>query len=295
MELLEFAPKTAKSFLLPAEEIVLCPIGDIQYGSPGAEIGRLKEHLRWCENLRKEGKEVYYVGMGDYIDADSPSNRARLKAIWGSNYDSTNAAILRGRAEYLKDVQRILAPTKGHWIGLLSGHHYADFEDGTNADSRLCQYLEAPYLGTSAMIHLRFKLRGASSVTCKIWLHHGEGSGQSVAAPINKVMQRAVPYWFAHLYLMGHYHSKSTQPIPWIDTEVGPNGDVVMKGMTRYIVSTGGWLAGYAANAKDAYGLPHGNYVEKAMLAPHTLGAPIIFIRPRENGGKKRIDINVSV
>jgi len=296
VELYEFAPKTAASILLPDQEVILCPIGDIQLGSPGCEVDRLKAHIAWAEGLRKQGKSVYYLGMGDYIDADSPSNRKRIKALWGDMYDSTRASIIKGREVYLEEVKKILAPTVGHWIGLLSGHHIAEFEDGTNGDSRLAQFLKTKYLGSSTMLHLRF--RGGNlnrGVTCKIWAHHGEGSGQSITAPINKVMQRAVPYWFANLYLIGHYHSKATQPIPWIESTTGPGGEVKLKGTTRYIVSTGGWLAGYAENSKGAFGLPEGNYIEKAMLAPHTLGAPVIFIRPKRTSSEVRIDLNVSV
>lgn len=295
MELYEFAPKTGASILLPEKEIILCPIGDIQLGSPGCEVDRLKRHIAWAEDLRKQGRSVYYIGMGDYIDADSPSNRKRMQAMWGEMYDSTRATVLAGRAHYLEEVKKLLKPTVGHWIGLLSGHHYSEFEDGTNADSRLAQYLQTKYLGRSTMLHLRFKGRGYHGVTCKIWAHHGEGSGQSVAAAINKVMQRAVPYWFANLYLMGHYHSKGTQPIPWIESTTGKDGEVKLQGTTRYIVSTGGWLAGYAENSKNVFGLPEGNYIEKAMLAPHTLGAPVIFIRPKKTKNGVRIDLNVSV
>src|SRR5574341_286203 len=296
MELVEFVPQTAPSFLLPAEEVILCPIGDIQYGSPGCEVARLKRHIAWAEGLRKEGKKVYYLGMGDYVDVASPSNRKRLLSVMGSLYDSTKEAINVGAEMHLKKVQRILAPTKGYWLGLLSGHHLWEFPDGTNTDSRLAQFLETNYLGSSTIIHLRFQYRNKNkSAVCKIWAHHGEGSGQTVTAAINKVMQRAVPYWFANLYLVGHYHSKSTQPIPWIDTQTTPEGLVQMKSITRYIVATGSWLGGYATGTKGATGLAEGNYVEKGMLAPHTLGAPIIFIRPRQSGGRLRIDLNVSV
>jgi len=295
MELFEFAPKTAASILLPDQEIILCPIGDIQYGSPGCEVDRLKAHIAWAEGLRKQGKSVYYIGMGDYTDADSPSNRKRIVAIWGDLYDSTRAAIIKGREVYLEEVKKLLAPTVGHWIGLLSGHHIAEFEDGTNGDSRLAQFLKTKYLGSSTMLHLRFKGRGYDGAVCKIWAHHGEGSGQSVSAGINKVMQRAVPYWFANLYLMGHFHSVDAKPIPWIESVTGPGGEVHLKGTKRFIVVTGGWLAGYAEGSKDAFGLPVGNYIEKAMLAPHTLGAPVIFIRPKRDRHGVRIDLNVSV
>ncbi len=300
MELREFAPTVGKSLLLPHKEIVLCPLGDIQLGSPGCKIDRLKKHIAWAEGLRAKGAEVYYVGMGDYVDVASPSNRKILKKAFVDLYDSTKILFDEAANRLLEDLEKVLAPTKGHWIGLLSGHHLYEFEDGTNTDTRLAQFLETTYLGNSALVHLRFgKTSKSSSATAKLWLHHGQGGGQTVTAAINKVMQRAVPYWMANLYMIGHYHTKQAVPIPWIDSYVTKDGDVKLTGMTRYIVCTGGWLAGYEENTHDGNKVAKGNYIENAMLAPHTLGAPVIFIRPvreRKDGySTTRIDINVSV
>lgn len=301
MELREFTPKVGKSIVLPStKEVVLVPLGDIQLGAPGCKLDRLKKHIKWAEGLRAAGAEVLYVGMGDYIDVVSPSNRKILKKAFVDLYDSAKLMFDDAADRLLKDLQKVLAPTKGHWIGLLSGHHLYEFEDGTNSDTRLAQFLETTYLGDSAMLHLRFgKSSSAGAATCKIWLHHGQGGGQGVAAALNKIMQRAVPYWMANLYMIGHYHTKQAIPIPWIDSYVDKQGEVRLTGTTRYLVCTGGWLAGYEEGTTDGAKVAKGNYIEKAMLSPHTLGAPVIYIRPvrerKDGASTTRIDINVSV
>ena len=281
MELREFTPKVGKSLLLPYKEIVLCPLGDIQLGSPGCKIDRLKKHIAWAEGLRAKGAEVYYVGMGDYVDVASPSNRKILKKAFVDLYDSTKLMFDDAAERLLGDLQKVLKPTVGHWIGLLSGHHLYEFEDGTNTDTRLAQFLETTYLGDSAMVHRRVGKTGSSSAAnAKLWLHHGQGGGQTVTAAINKIMRSAVPYWMANLYMIGHYHTKQAIPIPWIESYTAKDGSVRLTGTTRYLVCTGGWLAGYEEGTTDGNRVAKGNYIEKAMLSPHTLGAPVIFIRP---------------
>lgn len=296
MELTSYEPETAPSFLLPnMDEMVLLPIGDVQYGSPGCELDRFKRHIDWALGLMDRGIKVKFIGMGDYIDVASPSNRKLIKQFRTQAYDSVNMMIDEAAERHLDVMKKILEPTKGHWLGLLRGHHVWEFENGIDTDSMLAEFLETKYLGRCAMVHLRFEDPVQKySATCKIWAHHGEGGGQSISAPISKVMQRAVPYWFAHLYLMGHYHSKGTQPLPWVDSYCKRNGEVILTGTTRYIVSTGGFLGGYAVGGRTRAGMPAAGYIEDAMLAPNTLGAPAIFIRPRRSHGRPTIDINVS-
>lgn len=300
MEILTLTPDTAPSFLLPMEETILCPLGDIQYGAPGCEVERLERHIDWAEGLRAQGKQVYYIGMGDYVDVASPSNRGKLRSVRGDLYDSVNNMMEEAAQRNLEQVQELLAPTKGYWFGLLSGHHYWEFPDGTNTDSRLAQFLETNYLGTCAYLHLRYgnTSNGRARTVCKIWAHHGEGGGQTVSSAINKLMQRVVPYWEANLYLMGHYHTKDAKPIPWVYSNTGHDGEAVLRGTTRYMVITGGFLSGYTTGSKGTAGLPESTYVEKKLLAPQTLGAPVIFIRPHrmgENNNFVSIDINVSI
>lgn len=294
MELVSFAPETAPSLLLPEKEILLLPIGDIQYGTPGCDMDRLKRHIKWGESMRAKGHSVYYVGLGDYSDLISPSNRKLVKQMKINAYDSLKSMMDDAAMENLEVMKKVLKPTVGKWIGMVSGHHYWEFEDGMNTDFMLARYLETPYLGRCALIHLRFNQNKWTS-TAKIWLHHGQGGGQTASAPINKVMRNAVPFWMAHLYLIGHYHSKSTQPIPWIDSVCDQDGKVRMIGTTRYIVSCGGFLGGYAAEGRNAAGVAIPNYIEEAMLSPNTLGAPVIFIRPVRKSGIPTIDLNVLV
>ncbi len=94
--------------------------------------------------------------------------------------------------------------------------------------------------------------------------------------------------FFADVYLMGHQSKLGVTKVPWI-TQNGSRTN----GINRYIVATGGFMEGYQVGSKDAFGEPAGSYVEKKMLVPVALGAPLIMLRPVFS--ESRVDINVSI
>ena len=297
MELASFVPQTVKSHWLPFDEVRILPIGDIQYGAP-CDIERLKRYIAWGNK-----QKVYYVGMGDYVDCASPSNRKILSSVRGSLYDSVRVMMDDQVGVYVEELLSILKPTKGRWLGLLRGHHTWEFEDGTTTESRIAERLKCPMLGDCAELILRFHkrhefsgVRGRGSMTknltTKIWLHHGTGGGNTEGAAFNRLSQ-ITRTMFANIYMMGHTHQKGVKPIPWIDFNLGSSGKVRSVGTTRYLVLSGSWLRAYDTNSQDARGYPAGSYVEKRMLNPIALGAPLIMLRPVWNA--RRVDINVSV
>src|SRR5438034_3912232 len=115
------------------DEILLMPIGDIQYAGDDKQIalGMLKRHIAWGVE-----HNAYFLGMGDYTDAFRPSNRQRLRAA--ALYDTANAVIDQ-RAQALVDelYEKALKPSRGRWLGLLEGHHYHQFAAGMTTDMLL--------------------------------------------------------------------------------------------------------------------------------------------------------------
>jgi hypothetical protein len=302
MELVSYEPETSPSILLPGtDEIIIVPIGDVQYGAPGCDMKRLKKHITWAEGLRERGHEVYYIGMGDYYDVMSPSNRKAMSRARVDLYDSALLTIDKGVKELEGHIERILEPTGGHWLGLLTGHHLYQYGNGETTDTHLADFLGTRLLGHCSLVHLVFKDKtsGARDAVGKIWCHHGQGSGTTLEGALRKVRANVVPYWFANAYLIGHYHQKAASPVPWIDTHISTRGKsagkITWQSISRYIVSTGSFLKGYQEHSLDAFGRPAGDYVEIAMLPPNVLGGPIIFMRPRRIGNMMSVDCNVSL
>lgn len=202
MELVGGDIKIPGPLLLPFKETWVVPIGDVQLGSSGVDLPLLKrtvsEALTWAKIT---GNEVRFIGMGDYVDVASPSNRAEIRGA--RLYDSVQNMMDESACRMEEQFIALMKETAGMWIGLLHGHHYWDHEDGTTSDTRIAKALNAPYLGTCAMAKLLFRDENKHNLTCTIWAHHGCGAGMMPTTPINK-LYHVMQSFDADVYLLGH-------------------------------------------------------------------------------------------
>lgn len=281
MEAVEFTPRLQKSSTLPLNEILLLPIGDVQYAGGGpddpCDVERFKRHIEWGV-----AQNAYFIGMGDYVDEFRPSTRNLIDM---ANRDDLSSALEEIAEQRLTGLQAILKGTKGRWFGLLEGHHYHEFDDGTTSDTRLAEFLDTPFLGDCALVNLKFNKNRPG---CKIWCHHGEGGGLLTSAPLNK-LEHKVKAFDADLYLMGHQHKKVAAPLTTIYLE-DENLDIQHR--KKFLIGTGSFLRGYLQGSKRK-GRAQGTYVEQKMLNPTALGGVAIRIRPRTEKGKYHLDFSV--
>ena len=149
---------------MPWEPLLIMPVGDIQYDGPdgAADLSRLARHLKWGM-----AQGVWFLGMGDFVDFLSPSNRDRLGKA--GLYDTATKGIDRLATMMEDELLQVIESTRGRWIGLLQGHHYFNHLDGTTSDTRFAKALDTPYLGDCALIRVTFKddqrLASTSSTT----------------------------------------------------------------------------------------------------------------------------------
>ena len=245
------------------------PLGDIQAGIESCDLELLARNV-----ARGMDNGAYFIGMGDYLDVASPSNRVKLKSA--GFYDSVHEMMDKQMHHEEELLMRILAPTVGRWFGMLEGHHTWEYQDGTTTDINLCRQLSTAFLGRCAMIRLRFADTHGHTVECVIWAHHGVGSGVTVAAPLTK-LERVLEWAEADLYLMGHQHKRAAAATPRF--YVVGNTDPAVIARERLLVGTGSYLKGYMKGSVSA-GRPGGTYVENAMMRPVSLGSPMITITP---------------
>lgn len=298
MELTAFDdPQTMKSKMLPwLDEVMIVPVGDVQYGSQACDVPRFRRHIEWAAKQ----PNAYFIGMGDYVDFGSPSNRGRLRAMIekGDLYDTVEDGLDGFAQEGLEELQDILAPTKGRWLGLVEGHHFWPFSDGTTTDTRLCQFLGAPFLGTCGLVNVRFKApegtRAHKPPGFTIWAHHGRGSGATQAAPLNKLERMAAHWDGVDVFLMAHHHKKVATKVQRLAPRWGLRNHE-LKHKNVILACTGGFLRGYMAGSKRG-NTPRGGYVEAGMMTPVALGGVVILARPRwETSGLARVDLDISV
>lgn len=270
--------KLPQSWMLPDyKELRILPLGDIQY--PETDLPRLSGYVRWAERI-----QARILGMGDYPDANSPSNRIRIAEAMASAYDSTVKAQDRAALADVDELYEILEPLTGRFYGMLRGHHWCQFSgDKGNSVTVLAKKLGTVNIGDCAMLELDF----GKGLKAHIWAHHGTGSGMVASSALTR-LEHMTKTFYADLYCMGHQTKKGVSVIPWI----AQDGNRTV-GRNRYIVATGGFSPGYSVGSVDPWGAPGGSYVESKMMVPVALGAPLIMIRPMFDEG--RVDFNVSV
>ena len=272
--------------LIPNETVTLMPIGDAQVGVEAADVARLKKHMEWGFHT----KHALFLGMGDYVDMASPSNRRTLKAA--GLYDTVTDA-LADKAE--KDIEDFLGATfftRGSWLGLLQGHHYMEMSEGKTSDMTIAEELRAPFLGDAAIVRIIFDKHldvDGLPVKADIWCHHGRGGGVGAAAPIS-LLEKTARGFNADIYLMGHQHKKVATPID--ELFYSRNGRMLHR--TKLLACTGSFLKGYLDNSMSE-GRAGGTYVEKGMMTPVSLGGIVIEMGIVKEEYGDRLDLTVSL
>ena len=257
------------------QRVTLVPLGDLQWSGDDEAIAydRLERHIARCLTY----PTPLFIGMGDYIDFASPSNRRRIDEA--GLYDTAKQVIADATKALVDDLfARLLKGTRGKWLGMVQGHHHhpckvAELKDGTavheDSDVYLAKKLNAPWLDEMGVIKLMFPGGGVVRVLA---LH---GSGYSVYpwGPLNRLHR--LQGFRVDVMLMGHQTkmAKSTADALEFPPDRDDVEDVPVK-----MVGTGGWMKGYVNGRRT--------YVSQAGLSPVTLGQPVIHIRPERYAGR---------
>lgn len=252
----------AVNLKLPGSELKLAPVGDIQYGAKSCDIPKLQRHVEY-------GKEHgwTFLGMGDYLDHFSPSNRRALTAARGHLYDSARELLDEAVYERINGLARILEPSRNAWIGMVHGDHAWEFEDGQFSDDILAGMLGAKSLQKSALIHVKI---GDCPLPLKIFVTHGAGTSINATGKTLH-LERLSRSFDADIYLMGHSHLKYGVPMDRFETIFHRNKPYLVN-RTKIIGITGSFMSGYV--------LGESTYVEERALSPVPTGGLLIEARP---------------
>jgi hypothetical protein len=167
------------------EPIYLIPFGDVHRSSPMCDEGRWMEFLAWA----KTKPRCYFLGMGDYDDLGSSSERLLLgnPNLHDSTVQTLENLYLKHTKRFVKEIEFM----RGRIIGLLEGNHYGEFQNGTTTTQKMAEMMGCKYLGVSTFIRLSFKSK-TNHKTCMatdIWAHHGKGASRLVGGSLNRVEQ----------------------------------------------------------------------------------------------------------
>ena len=274
-------------------------LGDFQWAgkkSQGTALDRLKQTIEDALESESKGVEVRFLGMGDYIDFASPSNRARLKAA--NLYDTAMDVIDDKALELTHEIFDLaLKPTKGKWLGLVEGHHLHELKDGSTTDMRLCEMLDADFLGTSGLIRVVPMLpsrqgKQKPGVTpggtpIVLWVHHGVGNGQTGYYPLMRLAKVAAAWEGVDVFAMGHTTKKALE----FPNKIYPRWSPPDLSHRKIIlIGAGGYSKTYVVGAMQGR-IPRGGYAEQRMLSASIIGSPVLHIRPRIRNGYLSVDL----
>lgn len=284
---------------LPEKKLKLAPIGDIQYGAQGCDLDKLKKHIVYG---MKHGWR--FLGMGDYIDVFSPSNRQAMMRASADMYESPKEMIDNAAMEMVDDLfNKSLKTSVGNWLGLLEGHHFAEFGDGSSTDHYLAQLLRSSFLGSSTLIHVYL---ADCPVPLRIWATHGSGASVSTAGKMVH-MERVGFDFNADIYAEGHIHRKFGIPLDCLEAVDAPAKkavknairgegaeDIRVVAKTKLLAFTGSFLRGWTQGSESVAGYARGSYAEQKVMRTIPTGGLLITAEMIEEDWGWRPDIFVS-
>jgi len=230
----------------------LIPFGDIHRDSDMFADTHWKEFLQYA----KAQKNALFLGMGDYTDGVSTSERIVLSN--SGMHDTTKNTFKDVYKGVAKNLENELGFMRGRLVGLLGGNHYFDFGDGNTTDHLLAASLGTKFLGVCSFIRLslRFKGRGDKGLSLDIFAHHGKGGGSTPGAQFNTI-EKMLSGADADIYLMGHTHGKGCIPSSPRIKLVGGGKELSVRERTPWLGRTGSFLKAYESG-KVSYNVDAG-------------------------------------
>lgn len=220
----------------------IIPFGDVHRDSELHAADEWKDFLAYA----KSKKNALFLGMGDYTDGVSTSERIVLSD--SGLHDTTRRSVEGFYKGVAATLSNELSFMRGRMIGMLGGNHYLRFNDGDTTDHILAAALGTKFLGVCSFIRLSLRLKGAEGKkNClDIFAHHGKGGGGTPGSTFNtieKMSQTAE----ADIFLMGHDHKKGCIPSsPRLQlTSTGSEAELHVKERTPWLGRTGSFLKAY--------------------------------------------------
>jgi predicted phosphodiesterase len=221
--------------------------GDVHRDSPNHAHRKWQEFLAYCRTK----KDAWFLGMGDYTDSTSSSERSCLGHISDTMHETFAKDLDRLQAAKVDLLAKELSFMSGRLIGLINGNHYYNFNSGINTDQMLAQKLACKYLGVCSLIRLFLEEKGNHGSSIDLFAHHGKGASRLVGGSINRVLQQFEGVE-ADVAIMGHDHKRCAVPgTPRILLENHSQGGLKVRHRDTWAVRSGSFLASYEDGVKN--------------------------------------------
>lgn len=262
------------------DRLNIYPINDVQLGAQGCAVNEFEEYVREAA----DDPFGRVLGIGDYIDGVSPSNRKLLLAnfVRGELYDTARDALDSYARDKIEAFKQLVAPTRKQWDAVLSGHHFWEYglkagDARRNTDTDLAHYVNAPYGEAGELGAITYVFPGKGKMPeshLRVLFTHGQGGGSgSFASPLNQLekLSRGFP---AEVFIIAHHHKLVAARIVKLNENLAE--PTQLEASNGLIVCAGSWLRGYMPDMVT--------YAEEGLMPPLATGAPIIHVVRRKDG-----------
>lgn len=277
--------------ITPKQTVWVAPFNDIHYNTDECDKDRFHRYIEWGAKKLKAGDKLIGIGLGDYNDILSPSERAALTSAKGGYglHETSLVQIDRWIEQITLQFAAAMEPwsSKDGVAMLLEGHHYMCYSmmaknrgiRGSSNTEHLCKLLNCTYGGQLGIVELNF----GEGLRLVIVSTHGYGGARTPGSRVIKRVRMNEVYE-GDLYLMAHDNTKMAIS----DNVLSHKGGKYVTRKRTYC-GTGSFQRAYPDNEAS------GGYVEAIMLPPSDLGAVVTSIRKEKRDGKWRLDWHTSV
>jgi len=274
-----------KTVNVNTKDITLVPIADVQVGAAGVDTEGFREHVQYA--LTQPNPR--FIGVGDYTDPVSPSNRKLLRAAFvkGELYDSFEDLVREGMQNRVDEFVQLMDGTQGKVDAVLTGHHYYTYTENRGGkwvlrttDEDIADQLYADFFGApdekqpSMTITYRFPsaVAGEDKPELKVYLRHGQGGGDSFATPLNQ-LEKQMRGHEADVYIIAHHHKLVAGKA--VKLEENPDSKTLLKATDGLLLASGSWMRGFLRDKVT--------YAEDGQMVPLAVGAPVVRVHRRED------------
>ena len=261
------------------------PVADVQFGAHGVDVSGFTEYVREIET----NPFARVLGVGDYVDGISPSNRKLLLAAFvkGELYDVARDMLDSAATDQMQEFFHLVENTIGKWDAVISGHHFWEYQPKNgrieNTDSVLARFLKAPYVpeASSMVVTYAFPKDDIGPATnLRVWASHGQGASGSYSGPLNQ-LEKMMRGFNADVYIVAHHHKLVAARAVKLDED--PRHPTQLRAKDSVLVGAGSWLRGYMPDEVS--------YAEAALMVPLATGAAVVRTERKSNGFRVRCEV----
>ncbi len=224
-------------------ELELFIFGDIHRDTNSCDSERWLKYIQYTKTF--DQKKCLYLGMGDYNDFASTSEKKKLNSA--GLHETTLDKFDRMAKSDINKLCKEMEHMKGKVIGLIDGNHSWKFANGQTSDEYMAEVMQTKSLGFLSYIRINIKdpLRKKVSKDFDIVACHGKAGGKLIGTSINQVDDLRKIFPMASMFVQGHDHKLSSTPAVVLYAEQSPNGGIIIKQNEQRLCRSGSFKKTY--------------------------------------------------